>query len=678
MLNSEYGNNSCHLTYHLSFLYVSTQYVNLMKELRKIIILSITTIIIAHVSLAQSVGDFRTRDSGKWTGNKVWQIYNGTTWVNTNSSPDDPNADITIMHYVEFHTTGNAPGYSTNNLIIDASGKLYRNKQQINQAKAIQVYGNVVCDGVIGNGATKDRLNLDVMGSNCTISGSGECKFNSITKSVPGNSYLFLDMDIELYITATEGDAITNSSGTTMNITINPTRNLTSHSNINLLNCNLEVKCNTLSEYASLITESVSNSTVSNTTVERFIEENAWHYISCPVDDANTVIFLDTYLEWFNEPDSVWTYIFNADTILATDMQGYANWSSTQLIGNTTLEFKGELNAGPKSISLTNTQTAGHNSKGFNFTGNPYTSALDWDYSGTNGWTKTNVDNAIYIWNSLNGSYGSYINGVNTNDVTNIIPAQQGFFVHCNSPTGLLGVDFGAQVHNHKPFMKSSIQLNPSSVKFTTTGNGYKDETILNCNEFSTMSFDGSLDAYKLMGLVEAPQIFSISEEGDYLSINTLPIDENSIVKLGFNVGLPGYYTLMWEGINDFDQNLNIYLEDLLTGSIINLGTESDYQFSYDFDQADHRFNLHFELPNEVNSFEQSIFTIYSSDDYIYVKLLESETADISIFNILGQNILSQNINDLVEHKFFMKEGGYYIVNIISNNYNQTVKVFVK
>lgn len=654
------------------------QHINLMKKLRKIFILSITTILIAHLSLAQSVGDFRTRAAGKWTGNKVWQIYNGTTWVNTNSSPDDPYADVTIFHIIEFHTTGNAPGYSTENITIDASGKLYRKKAQINQAKAIQVYGNIVCDGIIGNGSTTDRLDLEVMGSNCIIGGSGECKFNRITKSGSGASDLYLDMDVELYIVTAEGDAISNSSASSLNITVNPSKNLTSHSNINLLNCNLNIKCNISSEYASVITESVSNSDLNNTLVERYISENDWHYISCPVDDANTEIFLDTYLKWFNEPDSVWTYILNADTILDTDMQGYANWSSTQLIGNTTLEFRGELNAGPKSLSLTNTQTAGHNSKGFNFAGNPYTSSMDWDYSGLNGWTKTNVDDAIYIWNSLNGSYGSYINGVSTNDVTNIIPAHQGFFVHCNSATGLLGVDFGAQIHDHKPFMKSGVQLNSNSIKFITEGNGFKDETILNNNTYSTASFDGYYDAYKLMGLLEAPQIFSITDANDYLSINSLPEWENTTVKLGFKVGLPGIYSIRWEGNNEFQQDLNIYLEDILTGSIINLNTALEYQFNYDFNQDVHRFNLHFEFPNNINNFEQSNFTIYSSGDYINVNLLESGSAEIQIYNILGQNVLYQKINDQKEHKFYINQSGYYIVNIISNSYNETVKVFVQ
>ncbi len=649
-----------------------------MKKLSIISTITIILILIVQLSFAQSAGDYRTKDSGKWTGKKVWQVFNGTNWVNTNSSPDDPNVNVTILHLIELHTTGNAPGYSVKNITINSAGKLYRKKQQINQAKSLKLYGDIVCDGILGNGTTTDRLDLDILGSNCIISGSGECKLNRITKSGTGTSDLTINMDIELYIVSTEGDAINNTSSSTLNITINPTINLTSHSNINLLNCNLNVKCNTSSEYGSLITYSVSNSTLNNTIVERYITENDWHYISSPVDDANTVIFLDTYLKWFNEPDSVWKYIINADSVLATDMQGYAMWSSAQLLGNTTLEFKGALNAGSKNLSLTNTQTAGHGSKGFNFAGNPYTSALDWDYTGVNGWTKTNVDDAIYIWNSIYGSYGSYINGVSTNDVTNIIPAQQAFFVHCNSLTGLLGANFGAQVHDHKPFLKSGVQSNTNSIRFITEGNGYRDEAVLNRNASSTELFDGNYDAYKLMGLLEAPQIFSISGTGDYLSINSSPGWENTSVKLGFKAGIPGIYSIRWEGIDELEQDLDIFLEDILTGSFTKLNTNTEYQFNHELNQGDHRFNLHFELPNNISDIEPSIANIYSSGNYIYLQLFEMENADVAVYNILGQEVLSQTVNGRGEHKFYLNQDGYYIVNVITNNFNKTIKVFIK
>ncbi|MCD4745089.1 MAG: lamin tail domain-containing protein, partial [Bacteroidales bacterium] len=161
------------------------------------------------------------------------------------------------------------------------------------------------------------------------------------------------------------------------------------------------------------------------TTVERYITEDAWHYISSPVDDPNTSVYTGLYLMWFNEPDSVWKYIVNADSTLATDMQGFAIWAASWLTGNATVSFTGSLNTGAKSISLTNTTAASHNSKGFNFVGNPYPSAVNWNNDDGNGWTRTstNVDATLYIWNHPAGNYGTYVKDAasGTNSVDSII-----------------------------------------------------------------------------------------------------------------------------------------------------------------------------------------------------------------------------------------------------------------
>ncbi|MBC7185549.1 MAG: T9SS C-terminal target domain-containing protein, partial [Calditrichaeota bacterium] len=38
-------------------------------------------------SLAQSIGDFRTKASGDWGNAQTWQRYNGTTWLATGTPP---------------------------------------------------------------------------------------------------------------------------------------------------------------------------------------------------------------------------------------------------------------------------------------------------------------------------------------------------------------------------------------------------------------------------------------------------------------------------------------------------------------------------------------------------------------------------------------------------------------
>src|SRR5690606_8715439 len=103
-----------------------------------------------------------------------------------------------------------------------------------------------------------------------------------------------------------------------------------------------------------------------------------------------------------------------------------------------TVEISGTVNNGNYSRTLYN-----HNGKftnGFNLVGNTYPSPIDWDAA--DGWTKTNVDNAIYFFmagteDRYTGTYTSYVNGIKSDDEksSNIIPSMQGFFVHVSDKT---------------------------------------------------------------------------------------------------------------------------------------------------------------------------------------------------------------------------------------------------
>ena len=93
--------------------------------------------------------------------------------------------------------------------------------------------------------------------------------------------------------------------------------------------------------------------------------------------------------------------------------------------------------------------------KGFNLVGNPYPSPIDWDAA--TGWTKTNIDNALYYFKAsgtdqYSGTYSTYVNGMfqAMGVSTNIIPSMQGFFVHVTNGafpvTGTLAMDNSVRI----------------------------------------------------------------------------------------------------------------------------------------------------------------------------------------------------------------------------------------
>ena len=143
--------------------------------------------------------------------------------------------------------------------------------------------------------------------------------------------------------------------------------------------------------------------------------------------------------------------------------------------------------------------------------------------------------------------------------------------------------------------------LNDNTIKMTVVGNGYSDQTYVLIVPGSTTGFDSQYDAYKLMGIPAAPQLYSIISCCN-LSVNALPeIYTNMVVQLGFEVGENTNYTLTTEGLYTFGQETDVILEDSKEGLFFDLKTDSIYTFNADPDDDKERFILHYNYPVKLD-----------------------------------------------------------------------------
>ncbi len=644
------------------------------------ILFSFVFIAVFVVGYAQTNGDFRSKKNGEWKSKETWQEYKNGSWKNAKKAPkNDPYSTVTIRngHVVEYDEN-NA---QIANLIIEQGAHFYRNSSS--DENSLILYGDITCNGIIGSGNTIDKLTFEINGESTTISGTGECSLYKLFKNDNSYSESQLIIDTRVLLTTAQGPAIYNAkNNTNLNIVVNPGAVLTTQAVIDLKygnsnsgkTCSLELKSDETG-YGSLIAPQVEDSDAGNTLVERFLSEDKWHYIAAPVDDPSANVFYDIYMMEFDEPSGQWNYITDPNQVLDTDMKGYAVWTSSSLIGNTTLQFTGPVNSGYQEIDLTYTASANHINRGFNFVGNPYCSAIDWDYNGTDGWVKENVDNAVYQWNGELGGYGSYVNGYSVNQATNIIPAHQGFYVHCNQPTGKIGVDNGVRLHDQKPFFKSENNLEENVLRLTVSGNSYTDETLIHFDGETSYDFEPAYDAIKMMGLEEAPQVFSITGNNDHLSINSQP--EATSVAVGVQCSQSGIYSISWKGINSFKMGQTILLEDLKTGQIINMNDQAGYTFSYDPAEDLHRFNVLFSGPNAITEDQLQRINVFGSGKSIMVVNDQLEQAVVSVYNLTGQLITQEQIVK-GQTEIMLGRKGYFIIRTTSGRYGQTNKVVLR
>ena len=435
----------------------------------------------------------------------------------------------------------------------------------------------------------------------------------------------------------------------------------------------LLLQANSSSNMASLIT----NGTVSGAyaIVQQHLSADQWHMVSSPVTSAVSGVYLGIYLYKWNEPDSTWAYITSTTENL-TVTRGYHAYSASSISSPTDVEFTGLLNTGNHTVSNLTYNSGLNKGDGWNEIGNPFPSAVEWNSS----WTKTNIDNTVYLYDGIQYKTWNYLLPPASNTLPNgEIPPTQGFWIKANASNPTLTIPNAQRLHSSNTFYKGGEDIQ-NIISINVEGNGYTDKMSVGMYENATNNFDGTYDAYKLMGIDAAPQLYSYDAINQY-AVNLLTESTvNREVLLGLRTGADEAYTFSFEGIDDFDPSVEIYLEDKLSGDMINLRENDSYTFYANEVTDDERFILHFN-PEFTGVNPESIanqISIYAFDQTIYINYQFSTAAQIQMYDLLGKEIMTASLNPDQLNKFIVnQEKGYYIVKVISDGMIKTQKVFI-
>jgi len=400
----------------------------------------------------------------------------------------------------------------------------------------------------------------------------------------------------------------------------------------------------------------IDNGTVisAGNTIERYFEDDDWHLVSSPVSGAQAGIFTGMYLQGYNESTAMWNDIVNVNTPLNV-MQGYALWIPTATA--MTAEFSGTLNTGSQSMGFT-----ADNAFGWNLLGNPYPSSIDWDLVVPNA----NMNSAVYYLDAASGNYVSYVGGVGA---SRYIPPMQGFWISATG-NGSLSFDNNHRTHiGSDTYYKSDVD---DLVVIKATGNGLEDKLYIRFNDEATADFDGSQDAWKLIGEYNSalPQIFSYSND-QMLSIDTRPA--TNLIPAGFNSLNSGEFTLSLGDNNGFT---SVYVEDLLTGTLTDL-MAGDYTFNYNVGEEDARFVLHFAALSVDDNPAASSYNIWACNGKIFIDSEEQSNSEMFLYDLTGRLVKTSELNGGV-NMITVDQTGNYIVKVAGEKGVVANKVFIK
>lgn len=263
---------------------------------------------------------------------------------------------------------------------------------------------------------------------------------------------------------------------------------------------------------------------------------------------------------------------------------------------NITIDVTGQPHVGNFNFNLTYTNSGNPLDDGFNLVANPYPSALDWLSA---AWTKTNVNNAIYMFQADNGQYASFVNGISTNGGSRFIASSQGFYVQANAANPVLAATENVKSVTSSVLIKEADQKNV--LRLRMHGNDGQDEAVVYFDKAASFGFDGNYDAAKFASTNPLnPYISSVINTRD-LSINGIPFQAKTIhVPIRVTAGVSGTYQISWSGLNGFAPNACFTLEDTENGNVVNLKTNQIYYFNLQAGYQAPRFILHVDVPLPV------------------------------------------------------------------------------
>lgn len=502
-------------------------------------------------------------------------------------------------------------------------------------------------------------------GASAIVYGTG-ITVKSITVEAGGSLELYDDAQLTITNNLVNSGTVTAKAGSQLTVSGNLTQSGTF-----TLKSDGTGKVPVANPSGSLI---VSGTVTGSISVERFIaghnnvDGDGWHYIASPVDyftvsgsDFEPTGSSDLY--YWDEVNYLWKN-YEASAFDLVKEKGYL----CAYTNDATKTFSGNPNNSDVSISgLTLTANSGDpTDNGWNLIGNPFTSAIEWNKTG-GSFSLSNVAPTAKIYDESIGNWDDVVQD-------GIIPAMNGFMVQVTTGTGSLIIPAGARKHDATAWYKNSEEMMKLYVSGGT--NDYADNVYIRFNNEASEAYDSQFDSHKLYGVAEAPQLFT--RIGDHkFSTNTLA-DANTerALDMDFKAGTSGEYTIeVLE--NTLSNDASVYLQDKVTGQMIDLLVNDSYTFNAEVGDAEDRFKLHFGATG-VEEIQKEALQAYVSGDQLYI-LGEEGSAELSIFNIQGQQLLQEQV-ELNNHysRTLSLENGIYLLSLQTENKTKTTKVIIK
>ena len=437
-------------------------------------------------------------------------------------------------------------------------------------------------------------------------------------------------------------------------------------------------------------------------TMQRYLPSRfGYRYFSSPfsastvsefADDMDLASSFPMFYRYDESRTSSGWVSYTTGTAPLNQMEGYAvNFGS--LSDPYTVDATGEVTNGNVTVTLYNNNNT--YTKGFNLVGNPYPSPVNWNAP---GWTKNNIDNAIYFFSAsttdeYGGTYSSYVNGISSDGVADsIIPSMQGFFVHVSDGswpvTGTLAATNSVRINDQNQFFFKSaettdrflIRLNAAFADDELSS----DPMVVYFDDQAEPGFDKDMDALKLFNTdMMVTNLFALLSGGQKLSVNALPLQTDSVVyvPLGLRTYRDGEIVFALRDLENLPDNLRIMFRDAATGANADLSSSGPYRVNLPAGDYENRFALAFLKSTtwtEMLPEEDGLFSAYCYGDQLRATVgrVSGSEGTITVYDLGGRLVFARKVFEPGRYNMDISlKKGIYLVNYISGSLSATVKL---
>ena len=464
---------------------------------------------------------------------------------------------------------------------------------------------------------------------------------------------------------------------------------------------------------------------VNNMQYSRYVEgvdggAGAWDLIGPPLNGQSISTFITSNEDlaehpsngdfgigpYTNTADGGWSTYSTSDVDFTNFSVGTGYQMATTVGGN--VEFKGTLTTATVAVTIVSNETPTYSPTGanrFNLVANPYPSYLNVNSNaGSDNVLTTNLSSlesgthqAIWYWdgaaNSGNGAYGTITNA----SAAKYLAPGQAFMVGAKGDGGdSNSFSFTTAMQNSSvsgdDFYAGDIMNDDRAELFIKLDqlNNLKETEIYFIEEGSDgidSSYDGALLDIANSTFQIFTRILNEEDSGTMIAVNALSYSEmwDKVIPLGINASGGEEMTISISH-RTTPADLNIYLEDSVEGSMTNL-LDGEYVLTPSDDISGiGRFFIHMTADTMSNGeVSTSMLNAYKQIDASYITIeglaTQSNETKVSLYNILGREVLSSTLNNSMGTQTISTDGlsaGIYVIELESGSDRLTKKLLIQ